>query len=100
MKKLILFLSLALAGCTPGDKITRLTPGMTKAQVIGMMGKPVGYASSGSDEVLHYLSGPPLWPQGSQIAEFEVTLHAGRVTQYEAKARQPATALVLIPSFF
>jgi hypothetical protein len=100
MKKLILSLCLVLAGCTAGDKVSRLVPGMTKAQVIGMMGKPVGYSSNGSDEVLQYLGGPPLWPGGSQIGEFQVTLHAGRVTQYEVtKARQPATALVLIPSF-
>jgi len=99
MKKLILSLSLALVGCTAGDKVSQLTPGMTKAQVIGMMGKPVGYSSNGSDEILQYLSGPPLWPTGSQISEFQVTLHAGRVTQYVTKARQPATTLVLIPSF-
>ena len=99
MKKLILSLCLALAGCTAGDKVSRLVPGMTKAQVIGMMGKPVGYSSNGSDEILHYLSGPPLWPTGSQISEFQVTLHAGRVTQYEVTKRQSATTLVLIPSF-
>jgi hypothetical protein len=99
MKKTTLLLTaiLALAGCTAGDKVGQLTPGMTKAQVIGMMGKPAGYSSNGSDETLHYLSGPPLWPTGSQISDFYVTLHAGRVTQYEVNPRQPTTALVLIP---
>jgi hypothetical protein len=50
MKKLILSLSLALAGCTAGDKVSQLTPGMTKAQVIGMMGKPVGYSSEAAPQ--------------------------------------------------
>jgi SmpA/OmlA family protein len=99
MKKIILTLSLALAGCTAGDKVAQLSPGMTKAQVIGMMGKPEGYSSNGGDEKLQYLSGPPLWPTGSQISEFRVSLHGGLVTGYEVTKRQAATALVVIPAF-
>jgi len=100
MKKILFAMIFgALAGCTAGDKVSQLSTGMTKAQVIGLMGRPVGDSNNGSDEILQYMSGPPLWPQGSQISAFQVTLHAGRVTGYQVTPRQPATTVVLFPAF-
>ena len=99
--KRILFVIIfgALASCTAGDKVSQLSTGMTKAQVIGLMGKPVGDSSNAGNETLQYLSGPPLWPQGSQISSFQVTLHDERVIGYQVTPRQTSTAIVFFPTF-
>jgi hypothetical protein len=99
--KRILFATIlgALAGCTVGDKVSQLSTGMTRAQVIGLMGKPVGDSTNGRDETLQYLSGPPLWPQGSQISSFQVMLRDERVIGYQVTPRQSSTAIVFFPTF-
>jgi len=55
MKYLItLILGLALAGCATSGKINALNIGMTKDEVIKVMGKPVSISAKGGTEYLNY----------------------------------------------
>jgi len=55
MKYLItLILGLALAGCATSGKINAVNIGMTKDEVIKVMGKPVSISAKGRTEYLNY----------------------------------------------
>jgi hypothetical protein len=88
-----------LSACVTGEKFSRLHPGMTKGQVVGLLGNPKGYEQNGSDESLQYpgglISG---WSYDS--ADFYVMLHNGIVTKYGAANVQKAqhSTVVLLPA--
>ncbi len=46
------FLSIILAGCATGETITRLSPGMSQAEVVRVMGRPDGLQREGEHTVL------------------------------------------------
>lgn len=55
MKTLIvLILGLALTGCATSGKINAVSIGMTKGEVIKVMGKPVSVSAKGGTEYLNY----------------------------------------------
>jgi hypothetical protein len=74
---------LSLASCMTGDKFSRLSPGMTKAQVISMLGSPKGYEQNGDYETLQYPGGL-ISGWSYDTADFYVTLHHGLVEKYGA----------------
>jgi hypothetical protein len=47
-------LTLTIASCVTGEKMSSLSPGMTKDQVVAVLGHPDGYQSEGDSEVLRY----------------------------------------------
>lgn len=82
MKKvLIAGLIVLIAGCTTGEKIHNVQVGMTKAQVIAMLGQPDGDAVNGNKEQIQYsnrLASGWGWDKG----DYYVTFEDGKVVQY------------------
>jgi hypothetical protein len=99
MKRLHLILCLFIAGCTTGEKFSRLHPGMTKDQVISLLGNPKGYEQNDCFEILQYPGGLVSgWSYDT--ADFSVTLHDGVVEKYGASNVQkaPRSTVVLLPA--
>ena len=78
--------------------MSSLRPGMTKAQVIGVLGQPDGYRKIENQEVLSWnnrLSSGWAWDR----ADYNVILTEGRVTEYgqgQVRPKQNGT-LVIVP---
>ena len=65
---------LILTGCVTGEKMTRLRPGMSKAEVEKIVGRPDGFESSGSQEAYKYikrLRSGWSWDQADYVLLFE-----------------------------
>ncbi|WP_432700963.1 outer membrane protein assembly factor BamE domain-containing protein [Kluyvera cryocrescens] len=70
-----------LAGCTTGEKIHNVQVGMTKQQVIDLLGTPDGDSVKGSTEQIQYsnrLASGWGWDKG----DYYVTFENGKVTSY------------------
>jgi hypothetical protein len=90
MKRLILVaaFSILVSGCATGERASRLSPGMTKSQVIAVMGRPDGFSLTGKTETFRYtnrvISGWS-WDRGDYYATFEgdklVSWGSGQVRQ-------------------
>ena len=97
---ILIFPTLLLVSCVTGEKMTALSPGMTKAQVIAKLGPPDGYQSEGNYEVLRYtnkLVSGFSWDR----ADYYAILQNGTLTEYGAgQVRQDQShKFVLIKSF-
>jgi hypothetical protein len=88
--------------CVTGDQMSNIRAGMTKAQVIVVLGQPDGYARAGSTEALTYtnrLMSGFSWDR----ADYQVILTSGVVTSYgPGTVRQNSApgnfgTLILIP---
>jgi hypothetical protein len=88
--------------CTTGERMGDVRAGMTKDQVIAVLGRPDGYAQSGSTEALTYsnrLMSGFSWDR----ADYHVMFSSGIVTAYgPGTVRQNSApgnirTLVLIP---
>ena len=75
---------LVASGCaTTGERFANLEPGMTKAQVIDLLGRPDGYRRADQQEALIYknrLISGWAWDR----ADHAVLLQEGRVVEYGA----------------
>ncbi len=71
----------AAAGCTTGEKVARLQPGMSQANVVRALGRPDGFRTEGNYTILKYtnrlISG---WSWDT--ADYHVILKGDRVTEY------------------
>ena len=93
MKAILLAISIAsvLSACTTGEKMSKLEPGMTRQQVVGILGRPDAVHSSGPYEQLEYthrLITGWSWDR----SDFEVILKDGRVLEFghgEIRDRSP-----------
>ena len=79
------------SACTTGEKMSSLEPGMTRQQVVGMLGRPDAVRSSGPYEQLEYthrLITGWSWDR----SDFNVILKDGRVVEFghgEVRNRSP-----------
>lgn len=48
----MLGVSLVLSACMTGERFSGLQPGMTKTEVVGLLGNPDGYEAAGTSERL------------------------------------------------
>jgi hypothetical protein len=68
-------------GCTTGEKVARLEPGMSHANVVRVLGRPDGFRTEGEYTILKYtnrmISG---WSWDR--ADYHVILRDDRVTEY------------------
>ena len=88
MKKIISLLALALllTSCHgfdpkashPGAQMSRISPGMSKADVIRRLGQPKTVGGGGNGEVLHYMEDKGWW----QFDYYFVRLVDGKVESY------------------
>jgi hypothetical protein len=83
--------ALLLVSCATGERITNLREGLTKAEVIDMLGRPDGFQRSGDYEQLRYtnriISG---WSWDR--ADYSIILKDDRVVEYgpgPARSRDP-----------
>jgi hypothetical protein len=93
-----LALILCLFGCVTGEKISRLHPGMTKAQVVSVLGRPEGYKQIEGHEIYRYsnrLSSGWSWDR----ADYNVVFKNDRVVEYGAGEVRPKSngAVVIVP---
>lgn len=96
----VLALSAALVGCVTGELMQSVREGMSKDEVIGVLGNPDGFQRSGEYESLRYtnrlISG---WSWDR--ADYNVILRNGRVLEYgpgQVRQRDPNTStLILVP---
>lgn len=65
-----------LSGCAPWISIDKVEPGMTKAEVIGHMGKPSSASGSGEQEYLWYVPANRFWER------YYIHLVSGKVRAY------------------
>lgn len=74
-------LLITITGCATGEKVTRLSPGMSQADVVGTLGRPDGFRTEGDYTVLKYtnrlISG---WSWDR--ADYFVILKDDKVTEY------------------
>jgi hypothetical protein len=94
----ILLACFFLIGCVTGEKMSRLHPGMTKAQVVSTLGRPDGFRTENGAEVLSWnnrLSSG--WAHDR--ADYNVILVNGKVTEYGQGTVRPKEngTLVIIP---
>jgi len=76
-------LTLLVASCVTGEKMSSLSPGMTKDQVISLLGHPDGYQAEGDSEVLRYtnkLVSGWSWDR----ADYYAILRGGKLVEYGA----------------
>jgi hypothetical protein len=93
MKTMFLALSVVslFSACTTGEQMTRLEPGMTRQQVVGILGRPNAVRSNGAYEQLEYthrLITGWSWDR----SDFKVILKDGRVIEFghgEVRDRTP-----------
>ena len=96
----VLALSVVLVGCVTGERMQSVREGMSKDEVIGMLGNPDGFRRSGEYEALRYanrlISG---WSWDR--ADYNVILRNGRVVEYgPGQVRQRdhnISTLILVP---
>jgi len=93
MKLILLTISVVslLSACTTGEQMSRLEPGMTRQQVVGILGRPNAVRSYGPYEQLEYthrLITGWSWDR----SDFSVILKGGRVVEFghgEVRDRTP-----------
>lgn len=79
----IFFCGLLISCATTGEKMSRISPGMTKAEVIDTLGNPDGFKKVGDFEVLSYthrLITGWAWDR----ADYHIILKDGKVAEYGA----------------
>ena len=88
---------MVLASCTTGEKITTLREGLSKAEVIEILGSPDGFQRAGEYEALRYtnrlLSG---WSWDR--ADYSVILKNDQVLEYgpgPVRQRDPNTLILV-----
>lgn len=94
---------LLLSGCVTGNSVRQLTPGMSRAEAIDVMGPPDGVMVEGQFEALSYsnrLMSGWSWDR----TDYYVILEDGIVTQYgngevRQDQRQGSTVLILVNPF-
>ena len=78
---LLCIMLIAAVGCATGEKMTRLSPGMSQADVFGTLGRPDGFRTEGDFTVLKYtnrlISG---WSYDR--ADYFVIIKDDKVTEY------------------
>ena len=85
------------SACTTGEKMSSLEPGMTRQQVVGMLGRPDAVRSSGPYEQLEYthrLITGWSWDR----SDFNVILKNGRVVEFgHGEIRDRSPRMVVVP---
>lgn len=80
---LLFVFSIAITGCATGEKVARISPGMSQAEVVGAIGRPDGLRKDGEYTVLQYtnrlISG---WSWDR--ADYFVIFKDDKVTEYGA----------------
>ena len=93
MKAILLTISIVslFSACTTGEKMSGIEPGMTRQQVVGILGRPDAVRSNGPYEQLEYthrLVTGWSWDR----SDFKVILKDGRVLEFghgEIRDRSP-----------
>ena len=89
-----------LSGCVTGERMGKMREGMSKNEVLSILGNPDGFKRSGDYEALRYtnrlISG---WSWDR--ADYTVILKSGRVVEYgpgQVRSRDPnSNVLILVP---
>lgn len=82
-KILVLFLCLGLAGCATAYKINQVSLGMTKAEVIKVMGEPVSISATENQEYLNYqLAETAEDGFNGDYTPYAIVLQSGKVASY------------------
>ncbi|MGY0552919.1 hypothetical protein ACW17M_06880 [Vreelandella sp. 2A-K22] len=102
MKMILSLLAVAffLHGCATGERMQTVSEGMSKEEVVSLLGEPDGYRRNGDYEALQYtnrlISG---WSWDR--TDYTVILENGRVGEYgpgEVRERDSGTGiLILVP---
>lgn len=101
MEKWLVLILLAFCGCATAYKMNRVSLGMTKEQVIDVLGDPVSVSAQGGVEYLNYA-----FSETHEQAEFGITrpyyvrIVGGKVESYgrmgDFNSTQPPTQKVII----
>ncbi|MGI8437801.1 MAG: outer membrane protein assembly factor BamE domain-containing protein [Chthoniobacterales bacterium] len=95
---IFVFTASLLFGCVTGEKMGRLSPGMSAADVVGVLGRPDGFRNEPD--------GSEVWTYSNRMAsgwsndrgDYNVVFQNGRVVQFGAGAiRQGPKPVVVIP---
>jgi hypothetical protein len=98
MKKALLLIALTalIGGCVTGQKMGDIHEGMSKNEVVSILGNPDGYQRSGQYEALRYsdrLIGGWSWNR----TDYTVVLRDGRVSEYgPGQVRQEGPGLLML----
>lgn len=84
---LLALILLLVIGCAtlPQEKLNHLSLGMTKSEVINVMGSPTSTKAKDNIETLVYFQGGTFWTWGHSVRpnkEYLITLKDGKVTEY------------------
>ena len=74
-------LMVIVTGCATGQKVSTLSPGMSQADVVGVLGVPDGFAAEAGYTVLRYTNELVL-DRPSPKADYFVVLKDGEVVKY------------------
>lgn len=98
---LVACILVVLFGCVTEDHIQNVHKGISKAQVIALLGNPDGFQRSGEYEALRYAN-RPVSGSSSEHADYNVILVDGLVVEYGygyVRQRDPSVnnKLILVP---
>ncbi len=100
MKNFVMIIILvSLVGCATGEKMSRLTEGMTKSEVIDVLGDSDGFQRLGDYEALKYnhrLVTGWAW----DMADYNVIVKDGKVVEYgqgQVRVKEMNNILFLVP---
>lgn len=100
MKKIVLIVFLfGLMGCATGEKMSRLKEGMTKSEVVDVLGAPDGFQRSGEYEALKYnhrLVTGWAWDR----ADYNIIMKDGKLVEYgqgQVRVKDMNNILFLVP---
>jgi hypothetical protein len=82
MKTILLVISVVFlfSACTTAEKMSRLERGMTRQQVVAILGRPDAVRSNGPYEQLEYTN--RLIPWSGDRSDFNVILKEGQVVEF------------------
>jgi len=96
-KMIYIAIVVLISACATGERIVRLDPGMTKGQVVEVMGRPDGFKAQDGYEVLRYtnrlISG---WSWDR--ADYNIVMKDGKLIEYgagEVRTKQVGTNTIL-----
>jgi outer membrane protein assembly factor BamE (lipoprotein component of BamABCDE complex) len=96
-KMIYITIIVLISACATGERIVRLDPGMTKDQVVDVMGRPDGFKAQDGYEVFRYtnrlISG---WSWDR--ADYNIVMKDGKLIEYgagEVRTKQVGTSTIL-----
>ena len=79
---ILCILLITITGCTTGEKMSRLSPGMSQEDVVRTLGRPDGFRTEGDYTILKYTNRVISGWNTRDRADYFIILKHDKVTEY------------------